>query len=259
MPVQSLQLTDFSEEMVTLAQAKAVALKSGSQSWPCNVTARRMDGQQLQYADGTFFAATAMFSVLFFPDRAAGLGEMRRVLRRGEGACLVAGWAPARQVEWIRFSNQALKEVVGSDSLKMLMSSQREEVLDAPSAHAQMQERLVDDLTAAKRKAVEEEDFDQAKEIKLQIESLLAQGKDLQQHCTSEVPSFAVWADQEVLAQELKEAGFHAVRTSAVTRSFALGSGAEGLQRTEDMWQDMAASFPHTRFSGRRTEDARLG
>ncbi len=49
------------------------------------------DGQQLPYADATFGAAFSMFGLMFFPDRAKGRSELRRVLVPGARA-VVSSW-----------------------------------------------------------------------------------------------------------------------------------------------------------------------
>ncbi len=51
------------------------------------------DGQNLPWADDSFDAAFSMFGLIFFPDRAAGFGELRRILKPGRRA-VVSSWAP---------------------------------------------------------------------------------------------------------------------------------------------------------------------
>eukprot|EP00747_Dinoflagellata_sp_TGD_P215320 gnl/TRDRNA2_/TRDRNA2_88038_c0_seq1.p1 gnl/TRDRNA2_/TRDRNA2_88038_c0~~gnl/TRDRNA2_/TRDRNA2_88038_c0_seq1.p1 ORF type:complete len:192 (+),score=30.55 gnl/TRDRNA2_/TRDRNA2_88038_c0_seq1:148-723(+) len=58
-------------------------------------------------------AATAMFSLLFFSQRQRGFQEVLRVLRNG-GCAVVGAWGPAAQLEWVRFGNRALAQVLGS-------------------------------------------------------------------------------------------------------------------------------------------------
>jgi SAM-dependent methyltransferase len=48
-----------------------------------------MDGQQLDLADASFDVTCSAFGLMFFPDRARGLREMRRVLRPGGRAAIV--------------------------------------------------------------------------------------------------------------------------------------------------------------------------
>lgn len=49
------------------------------------------DGQALPYADERFDGGFSMFGLMFFPDRAAGFRELRRVLRPGARA-VVSSW-----------------------------------------------------------------------------------------------------------------------------------------------------------------------
>jgi SAM-dependent methyltransferase len=51
------------------------------------------DGQNLPWADDSFDAAFSMFGLIFFPDRAAGFLELKRVLKPGRRA-VVSSWAP---------------------------------------------------------------------------------------------------------------------------------------------------------------------
>ncbi len=79
---------DFSEAMVAELEARrATAGLAGA------VDARVGDGQQLPFETGAYDAAFSMFGLMFFPDRAAGLREMRRVLKPG-GRALVSSWVP---------------------------------------------------------------------------------------------------------------------------------------------------------------------
>lgn len=52
---------------------------------------RPADAMDLQFGDETFDAVVCQFGVMFFPDRAAGFAEMRRVLRPG-GTVLFSVW-----------------------------------------------------------------------------------------------------------------------------------------------------------------------
>jgi SAM-dependent methyltransferase len=73
---------DFSAEMVARLRAAPAA---------AGVRAVCGDGQALPFDDASFDAAFSMFGVIFFPDRAAGLRELRRVVRPG-GAMVVSSW-----------------------------------------------------------------------------------------------------------------------------------------------------------------------
>jgi len=51
------------------------------------------DGQKLPFESAAFDGAFSMFGLMFFPDRAAGLREMKRVLKPG-GRGVVSSWVP---------------------------------------------------------------------------------------------------------------------------------------------------------------------
>ncbi|HVU50183.1 MAG TPA: class I SAM-dependent methyltransferase [Polyangia bacterium] len=51
------------------------------------------DAQELPFESGAYDAAFSMFGLMFFPDRHAGLLEMRRVLKPG-GRGVVSSWVP---------------------------------------------------------------------------------------------------------------------------------------------------------------------
>lgn len=78
---------DFSEAM--LARFRRRLAESGA----TGVEIREGDGQKLPWPDDTFDGAFSMFGLIFFPDRGAGLRELRRVLKPGARA-VVSSWAP---------------------------------------------------------------------------------------------------------------------------------------------------------------------
>jgi SAM-dependent methyltransferase len=80
---------DFAPSMIERLHARA-----GERS---NLTACVGDGQALPYADGTMAAGFSMFGLMFFPDRAKGFAELRRVLAPGARA-VVGSWAPLESV-----------------------------------------------------------------------------------------------------------------------------------------------------------------
>jgi demethylmenaquinone methyltransferase/2-methoxy-6-polyprenyl-1,4-benzoquinol methylase len=69
-------------------------LKSSELS--ARITLQTGDAERLDFPDGTFDVVTVAFGVRNFGDRAAGLREMRRVLRRG-GRCLVLEFSEPRR------------------------------------------------------------------------------------------------------------------------------------------------------------------
>jgi ubiquinone/menaquinone biosynthesis C-methylase UbiE len=74
---------DFNEVMLTTARASD---SDGAVEW------RQGDAQELPFDDGSFDAVSCQHGVMFFPDRAKALREMRRVLRPG-GRVVVSVWS----------------------------------------------------------------------------------------------------------------------------------------------------------------------
>jgi ubiquinone/menaquinone biosynthesis C-methylase UbiE len=79
---------DFSPEMIGLLRERA--RREGS----ADIEAQVGDGMALPWPDAQFDAAFSLFGLIFFPDRARGLAELRRVLRPG-GRAVVSSWVPA--------------------------------------------------------------------------------------------------------------------------------------------------------------------
>ena len=93
--------TDFAEGMVReLAQRFA-----GDDA----VAVMQMDGQNLTVPDESFDVVVSMFGLMFFPDAARGLTEMRRVLRPG-GRAAIGVWTPDFCV--IQHIGAALRQVL---------------------------------------------------------------------------------------------------------------------------------------------------
>jgi len=61
-----------------------------------NLEARVMNGQELDFSDGSFDAAVSLFGVFLFDDRQRGLAEMFRVVVPG-GKALISSWAVPEQ------------------------------------------------------------------------------------------------------------------------------------------------------------------
>lgn len=94
---------DFSAQM--LERLRAAAARRG-----CALTVRQGDGTQLELADDSFDDAFSMFGLIFFPDRARGLAELRRVVRPG-GRVLVSSWASFEQVPFYAAFFAALSDL----------------------------------------------------------------------------------------------------------------------------------------------------
>jgi SAM-dependent methyltransferase len=81
---------DFSPEMVALLE-RAVRERGITRIRP-----RLGDGQALPYPDRGHDGAFSLFGLMFFPDRARGFSELRRILRPGARA-VVSSWQPMEQ------------------------------------------------------------------------------------------------------------------------------------------------------------------
>ena len=79
---------DLSPQMV--AEFRARVADAGLEA---AIDVRVGDGQKLPFQSATFDAAFSMFGLMFFPDRAAGLREMKRVLKPG-GRAVISSWIP---------------------------------------------------------------------------------------------------------------------------------------------------------------------
>jgi len=83
--------TDVSPAMLAAARSQ---LDNGTH-W-----AVAMDGQRLAFKDGVFDAVVCQLGLQFFPDRAEGLSEFRRVLRRGRCTAVCVVSTPDRAPMW---------------------------------------------------------------------------------------------------------------------------------------------------------------
>jgi SAM-dependent methyltransferase len=85
--------TDLSAGLLEIAErrAKVRGLK--------NFTTKQADAHSLPFPENSFDLATSRFGVMFFDDAVFALAELRRVLRPGARACLLA-WGPFEQPYW---------------------------------------------------------------------------------------------------------------------------------------------------------------
>ncbi|MBI1967934.1 MAG: methyltransferase domain-containing protein [Gemmatimonadetes bacterium] len=85
--------TDISEVMV--ARLRQAATSRGV----ANVTAERMDAEDLRFPDGSFDVVLCALGLMYFPDPRKSLQEMRRLLRLG-GRVAVAVWGARDRCGW---------------------------------------------------------------------------------------------------------------------------------------------------------------
>ena len=97
--------TDLNQAMVAHAEGIGTARP---------VTWREADVMSLPFADDSFDVVVCQFSVMFFPDRAAAYGEIRRVLRPG-GAFLFNVWNRIEDNEFADVVTEALATLYPDD------------------------------------------------------------------------------------------------------------------------------------------------
>ena len=78
---------DFSDSMIAQLRRRVAEARLAG------VEAEVGDGQALPFRSDAYDGAFSMFGLMFFPDRAAGFRELRRILRR-RGRAVVGSWAP---------------------------------------------------------------------------------------------------------------------------------------------------------------------
>lgn len=93
---------DFAEVMIERLRGHIM------RSRVANVEAKVMDGEELQFEDGSFDAAVSMFGVCLFDNRKRGLAEMLRVVVPG-GRVLSASWASPRENTLLGAAEDALR------------------------------------------------------------------------------------------------------------------------------------------------------
>ncbi len=96
---------DFSPRMIAGLVAK-VAADGIPGITPCVG-----NGEALPYADATFAAAFSLFGLMFFPDRARGIAELRRVLVPG-GRAVITSWQPPARLPVFAAIGASLREAV---------------------------------------------------------------------------------------------------------------------------------------------------
>jgi SAM-dependent methyltransferase len=100
---------DFSPEMIGLLE------RSAAERGVTGIRARLGDGQALPYPDRGHAAAFSLFGLMFFPDRARGFSELRRILRPGARA-VVSSWQPMERSPVLAALFDALQQALPAGS-----------------------------------------------------------------------------------------------------------------------------------------------
>jgi ubiquinone/menaquinone biosynthesis C-methylase UbiE len=93
-PAGHVIATDFVDEMLAFAREKA------ARAGITNIEFRRVDGEALDFPDGSFDAVTSRFGIMFMPEPDTCLRAAHRVLKPG-GRVAVATWAAPDKNAWV--------------------------------------------------------------------------------------------------------------------------------------------------------------
>ena len=97
--------TDFAPGMVERLQERIAVEKLE------NIRAQVMDGQNLDCEDGCYDVAASIVGVIFFPDIAKGIAELKRVLKP-KGRCAVVCWGDMEKFEMMAYLKKAIQTAV---------------------------------------------------------------------------------------------------------------------------------------------------
>jgi len=97
--------TDFAAGMIERLDARI------ADSSIDNITTAVMDGQSLVLEDASFDVSASIVGVIFFPDIARGVAELKRVLKPG-GRCSIVCWGDPAEFEMFRYFKQAIATAV---------------------------------------------------------------------------------------------------------------------------------------------------
>lgn len=109
-PRAKILATDLNQPMLDTAAGLTVA---------SNIEWRQADAQALPFADASFDAVVCQFGVMFFPDKAAGFAQARRVLRPG-GRLVFNVWDDIADNEISRVVSDAVAEMFPKDPPRFL-------------------------------------------------------------------------------------------------------------------------------------------
>jgi len=124
----NIEANDISDEMVNIGNQ--MAQSKGFQ----NVEFKRMDAEELSYADGLFNLATCALGLMYFPNPDASLAEMYRVLKPG-GRAVVAVWGSRKKCGWAEIF-PIVDSRVNTDVCPMFFNLGESEVLKYPFLNA---------------------------------------------------------------------------------------------------------------------------
>lgn len=97
--------TDFAAGMIGRLQQRI------DEAGLSNMATAVMDGQALQFEDGSFDFSASVFGLIFFPDIAGGLAELRRVVCAGGRAAVVC-WEVPEKFELMNLLGASIAEAV---------------------------------------------------------------------------------------------------------------------------------------------------
>ena len=103
----ALVATDPSEEMLAIAKKKV-----GPHA---RLSIQSAGAEHIPFPDGEFDAAVCQFGYMFFPDKVAGLKEIRRVLKPG-GRVLFSVWDRLEKNDITRIINETLGAFFGKEA-----------------------------------------------------------------------------------------------------------------------------------------------
>jgi ubiquinone/menaquinone biosynthesis C-methylase UbiE len=119
---------DLSEGMLVAAREKAARHPHGA-----HVEFRQMDAEHLAVPDASFDVVVSLFALHHFPNPAAALAEMYRVLRPGGVLCIGVGSGPSRRT-WVGLVDAAVQ-------VRDLLRRKRGRLLRAPQFLTELVER----------------------------------------------------------------------------------------------------------------------
>ena len=129
-PKGSVAGLDVDPGMIEVARSKPLSADAARVTWHCD------DALKLPFQDGSFDAVLCLQGLQFFPDRVAGLKEMRRVLR-AEGRLAASVW-------------RAIEHCKGHDALAKVLQRHG---IDAQAARRPFSMGDAEDLVGSARKA----------------------------------------------------------------------------------------------------------